>query len=216
MTNKSKFKTRMLACIVMVGGLALVFSLLIMANSQNRPPAQEKKETKTVMSVKPKKKAKKKKAPRPKPKRRVKPTKTTRAPLPNLSSSISGVDFGLPQFDATGLDEAQSSALGKNQSLKNLVMTEDAVDEAPRPLKTVMPEYPARARAKGVTGSVTLKLLIGTDGQVERVKVVDAAPSGVFDEAAVYAAKQLRFQPARYRGENVKIWARKIYNFNLS
>jgi protein TonB len=97
-----------------------------------------------------------------------------------------------------------------------MVMTEESVDVAPRPRERHAPAYPPRARAKGITGVVTLSLLIGADGRVERVKVLNAEPSGVFEQTAISAVEQWYFEPAFYKGERVKVWARQVLRFNLS
>ncbi len=142
--------------------------------------------------------------------------KSAPAPAPSLSSAISGFSFGLPQFSASSLDDAQNSVLGDAGAVRGMVMTADSVDEKPRPVHKVSAEYPPRARAKGVTGTVKMSILIGTDGAVERVKVLSAEPPGVFDDSAVQAAKMWKFAPATYKGERVKVWATVPFHFNLS
>ena len=62
---------------------------------------------------------------------------------------------------------------------------------------------------------MTLRVLIGKSGRVEKVKVVDASPDGVFDEAAVSAVRTWQFEPALYRGEKVRVWAKQVVRFNL-
>jgi TonB family protein len=59
--------------------------------------------------------------------------------------------------------------------------------------------YPALALEQRVEGNVGLELSLDESGQVVGVKIVQPAGHG-FDEAAVSAAKQFRFKPAR-RGE---------------
>ena len=87
--------------------------------------------------------------------------------------------------------------------VSNVVMTTDAVDDPPRPQRTVAPTYPARARKKGTTGEVRLSLLVGVDGRVRDVRVLSADPPGVFDDAAIAAVKQWTYTPATYEGQPV-------------
>jgi TonB family protein len=77
-----------------------------------------------------------------------------------------------------------------------------APDSAPVPLAHVDAVYPAQARAAGLSGTVALELGIDHDGNVTSVKVTRGAGFG-FDEAAVAAARQLKFRPAMHDGQPV-------------
>lgn len=116
---------------------------------------------------------------------------------------------------ATGLGQASDKLLGQTQNARDLVMTEKAVDQLPQATHRVVPKFPARARAKGITGFVRLRLLIGSDGQVLEVQVEDSKPKGTFDQVATAAVRQWRFKPATYKGQPVKIWASKTLRFEL-
>lgn len=131
-------------------------------------------------------------------------------PIVGLESSLSGLDFGLPQFEQTGLDAA-SSILGEGGG----TMTDDTVDSPPRPIVQNPMPYPPRAKAAGTTGYVLLSVLIGPTGQVERVKVLEASPPGVFDDVAVQGVQGWKFEPASYKGEAVRVWATQKVRFDL-
>ena len=154
--------------------------------------------------------------PRPEPVRRPPPPRPPQrpsaAPPPGLDGSLSGLDFGLPAFDAAALDLG-GSLLGDGDAA---VMTDDTVDQPPRPLVQSPMQYPARAKAAGITGHVVLNVLVGPTGQVETVAVLESQPAGVFDEAAASAVRGWTFQPASYRGENVRVWARQKIRFDLA
>jgi protein TonB len=145
---------------------------------------------------KPKKKPKSKPKPKPKPRKRA-----SKPPPPSLSpvAGLTGVDFGLDAFGA-GMGDELDQLLG---DVSNVVMTTDAVDDPPRPQRTVAPTYPSRARKKGTTGEVRLSLLVGVDGRVRDVRVLSAQPPGVFDESAVAAVRQWTYTPATYEGQPV-------------
>ncbi|MGH8074170.1 MAG: energy transducer TonB [Lysobacter sp.] len=69
-------------------------------------------------------------------------------------------------------------------------------DEAPPTLvRDVAPKYPLAAMRRGLSGRVRLEFTVRPDGGVADVVVVKATPEGVFDEAAVAAARQWRFEP---------------------
>ncbi|PKM08095.1 MAG: energy transducer TonB [Gammaproteobacteria bacterium HGW-Gammaproteobacteria-4] len=156
---------------------------------------------------------------KPKPKEAVRkpepPKRQTRAaptPLLGLDASLSGLDFGLPAFDSSELDLGQG-LLGDGG---DVVMTDDSVDQAPRPILQTPMAYPARAKAQGITGYVLLSVLISPTGQVEKVKVLEAQPAGVFDDVAAAGVQNWKFEPATYKGEQVRVWARQRVRFDLS
>lgn len=157
------------------------------------------------------KKARPKPRPRPKPARRA---TRPRTPPPALAAGLSGIDLGMggtPTGAVKGLSDALIGDPGTD-----LVMTEDAVDARPRRLRCPPAVYPPSARAKGLKGHVSLRLLIGPSGHVERVKVAQSEPPGVFEANAVKAMQRCRFEAATYQGRPVKVWARQRVNFTLA
>jgi protein TonB len=199
----------------MMFGCALVFSLVLLMNAQNQPPPKEESKGQQMAAAEKKKKKKPKRKPRQKPKRRERVKSAKRAPLPNLSTALSGMSFGLPQLQGMNLDDLASRAVGE-AAANDVVMTADAVDVEPRPVAQSPPAYPQRAIAKNIEGYVVLRLLINRSGGVDQVKVMDSSPAGVFEECAVAAARGWRFEPARYQGEAVKMWARIRVPFKLT
>lgn len=77
----------------------------------------------------------------------------------------------------------------------------------PKLRKDVQPEYPPAALEQGTSASVLLELDVGATGAVERAAVVEPSQSpGVgFEEAALAAAKQLEFEPAREAGKTIAV-----------
>ena len=193
------------------GGLALVCAALILMNQQGDMGGNEGDLAGTTISVERKPPPKAQSAPaRPKP--RPKPARrATAAPMPGLDASLAGLDFGLPQYEDDSLATPESLLDGADAA----VMTDETADSPPRPVLQTPMAFPAAAKAQGVTGFVVLSLLIGPDGTVEKVKVVEATPPGVFDEVAAAGVQSWRFEPATYRGEPVRVWARQKVSFNL-
>jgi len=149
-------------------------------------------------------------APRPKPK--PKPKKRSKAPpTPSLGAGLAGLSFGIPGLSGV-LDDTTDALLGE---VGDVVMTEDAVDVVPRAMQRVPAEYPSRARQQGITGYVTLSLLVGSDGSVSDVRVLESQPTGVFDAVALSAVRGWRFQPAMYEGRPVSVRARQTLRFEL-
>lgn len=59
----------------------------------------------------------------------------------------------------------------------------------------VAPEYPPEAMHKKLAGEVRVRVTVQADGKVKDAVVVSASPAGVFDEAALAAARKWRFKP---------------------
>lgn len=85
----------------------------------------------------------------------------------------------------------------------------------PRVLRRTPPQYPKAARARGATGRVVLQLLVDERGRVAEVRVVEAEPAGVFDEAAIAAARSWVFEPGREGEARVQAWVRQTIRFEL-
>lgn len=150
--------------------------------------------------------------PKPKPKprtlRRAPPT-----PLTGLDTSLSGVDMGLPGFSAEDLDGLEGDLLGGDAGM---VMTDDTVDQPPQASYQAPVVYPPRARAGGIEGYVVFSLLIGITGEIEQIQIIESYPEGIFDEAATQGINQWQFEPAMYRGQAVRAWAKQRIRFDLS
>ena len=203
----------LVAASVSIGGTAMVFGLLLAMNTHATPPDAATTGPAVEMHVAPKPKPPERK-PAPKPKPRPADARPTAPPppMPSLGGGIAAVSLGMPSAEIDFNDAAAGGLLGE---VKASVMTEDSVDTKPRPSRRVAASYPARARAQGVTGYVTMSLLIGPRGEVERIKVLRADPPGVFEQAAQDAVKSWQFEPAMYGGEPVKVWANQTIRFEL-
>ena len=75
--------------------------------------------------------------------------------------------------------------------------------------------YPADAKDQKVEGYVRVAYDVSVDGSVTNVRVVDANPPGVFDEAAVAAVRGWRFHPAISNGKPVVKELVSRVNFKL-
>lgn len=193
-------------------GTALVLGLVLFMNRPfQKPEGDDGNAFSSIEVVKREKPPAAEPVRRPEPPRRP-PQRSAPAPIVGLDSGLSGLNFGLPGFDASELGLG-NDILGDSS---NVVMTDDTVDVAPRPILQTPMAYPPRARAQGVTGYVLLSVLIGPTGQVERVRVLEAQPAGVFDDVAIAGVQTWKFEPATYRGENVRVWATQRVRFNLS
>ena len=87
------------------------------------------------------------------------------------------------------------------------------IDYKPHPIRIVAPEYPEVARKSKLEGEVVVRVLVGKDGNVETVEVLNGPD--IFQEAAVSAARQFRFRPGKHEGERRKVWMIMPINFTL-
>ncbi len=59
------------------------------------------------------------------------------------------------------------------------------IDQTPKPLNLseARPNYTEEARQKGVTGEVRLRILVGDDGTIKKIKVISGLPYGLSEQA---------------------------------
>lgn len=84
----------------------------------------------------------------------------------------------------------------------------------PVALNRPVPVYPTKAREKGIQGVVVIRILVGSNGAVEKVRVVSGLPYGLSDQA-IEAAYKLRFKPATKDGEPIPYWVWLQMEFKL-
>jgi TonB family protein len=77
------------------------------------------------------------------------------------------------------------------------------------------PSYSTEARTIRLEGDVVLEVVFLASGQVQVIRVVSGLGHGL-DEAAMQAAKQIRFRPAKRDGQPVDFHARVRIEFRLA
>lgn len=211
MSKKSHLNNHFKALLWSLFGLFFVFIVVIEMNEDGMVQKNEPKKAPLNFEVQKIEKAKPKPKPKPKPKE-TKPKPKKAAPTPNIGSSLSGIDTGLESFmsDDMGMDDSLLGDVGKD-----VVMSENSVDVAPKPSSRSAMEYPKKARKMAITGYVLLNLLVNANGNVVKVKVLESEPSGIFDDVAISGVKSWKFAPAQYKGKPVKVWAKQKIRFDL-
>ena len=209
MSLRSHWVRKLLPVISMCLGLAGVFWCIFAMNQPVPPPTPKKTKTMVKFAVKQKKPPKKSK---PKKVRKKRTAQRNAPPAPVLQSGLSGPSFDLPQFGMGDLTNELREELAK--SAKAQVFTADSVDTPPKASKQVAPTVPMVARRKALTGFVKVRYLISEDGRVERIKVLESEPKGVFDSGVIAALDQWTYEPAGYRGEPVRVSVVKTFRFN--
>ncbi len=74
-------------------------------------------------------------------------------------------------------------------------------------INEVRPSYPPMAKKLRAQGMVTLNVLVGFDGRVEDVKILNVSRTGLgFEKSAEKAVRQWRYKPATKNGTRVRMW----------
>ncbi|MDF3130663.1 energy transducer TonB [Kiritimatiellaeota bacterium B1221] len=123
---------------------------------------------------------------------------------PSLSG-LQGVMHNTFQVEGEGLAMGLSAGVFEISDL----------DKPPRPLVRVNPVYPPRARMRKIEGFVTVEFVVGVDGKVRDVQVVQAEPGAIFDAAVERALRGWRFEPGVYQGRAVDARVSQRIDFNL-
>lgn len=90
------------------------------------------------------------------------------------------------------------------------------VEKQPQIVQAVKPEYPEIARRAGMEGTVWVNILVDRTGKPKKVVVVKEDAAGIFNEAAVAAAKKYRFTPAYMNAGPIQVWVAIKFKFQLT
>jgi periplasmic protein TonB len=109
-----------------------------------------------------------------------------------------------------------SSGLGRGSSDPGLPAATAPLrtNREAKPIQTVRAVYPPLALRMGMESDVTLKIEIDPEGKVTRAEITKSGGAG-FDEEALKAVKQSRFEPAQRDDKNVPAEFVYIYRFRL-
>jgi protein TonB len=79
-----------------------------------------------------------------------------------------------------------------------------AYEKEPELVSPPEPEYPEIAREAGVEGTVLVRVLVGEDGFVKDMVIIQSVP--MLDDAAANAAQTAVFKPALQKDKPVAVW----------
>lgn len=88
------------------------------------------------------------------------------------------------------------------------------ISSPPQLIDSFKPQYPREARDRNIEGAVRVEILIDRQGNVRDAKVIQGLGFGT-EEAALEAARRLRFKPAEASGQAVAVRIQFIINFEL-
>jgi TonB family protein len=88
------------------------------------------------------------------------------------------------------------------------------VDQRARLLSKPEPQYTEEARRNQISGTVMLRVVFSSSGEVVQIRALNTLPFGL-TERAIAAARQIKFAPAMKGGRAVSVHMQLEYNFNL-
>ena len=88
------------------------------------------------------------------------------------------------------------------------------VEQRARVLFKPEPQYTEEARRNQITGTVMLRVIFSSNGDVVQIRALRTLPFGL-TERAIAAARQIKFEPAIKGGRPVSTFMQLEYNFNL-
>ncbi|MFZ2053796.1 MAG: TonB family protein [Candidatus Aminicenantales bacterium] len=81
-------------------------------------------------------------------------------------------------------------------------------------IRSIPAVYPEHARLLGIEGTIIINALISEKGNVVDTEIVQGIKNAVgFDQAALKAVRQWKFEPASVMGIKVKVWIRVAIEF---
>ncbi|MET0855750.1 MAG: energy transducer TonB [Telluria sp.] len=134
----------------------------------------------------------------------------TQAPLPDAVTAIVSAEVVPPAQVAPARTETMpsSSTNPTNSTAMRTAVLADANG-------CTRPDYPVKAVRNNESGTVTLALLVGTDGRVAGSRIQRSSGSLELDRAAIAALSTCKFKPATNGGIAEQGWAQIAYVWTL-
>ncbi|MAJ70379.1 MAG: energy transducer TonB [Alteromonadaceae bacterium TMED7] len=129
-----------------------------------------------------------------------KPPKPEEPPPPMDSPQM---DSPSPDADSSGMSFAAD--VGDSMALEGGGLALEGGDGESLPIVKVSPVYPRRALQRGIEGFVIVEFTVTKQGAVKDVFVIEANPQGIFEQAAMDAAKKFKYKPRVVNGEPAEV-----------
>lgn len=140
------------------------------------------------------------------PPKRQKPEQQPPPPQMNIAKNIdpSAATGDIAAFVDSAAEVEEATTLGAGGGSSDSV-----------PLVRVDPDYPPRARQRGIEGWVEVEFTITPLGTVQDPKILRASPSGIFEQAVLRAVRRWRYNPRIKDGVAVSRTERTRLRFEL-
>ncbi|PTY08157.1 hypothetical protein DB347_00800 [Opitutaceae bacterium EW11] len=135
------------------------------------------------------------------------------AELPQLRSDADYLQERLAANDAQA--RAAGAAVATKRAAGTKVLDPKQLDRLPKAISQVKPKYPQELARAGIEGRAVVEFVVGADGSVSNVKVLETSHQSVAD-ASVAAVQQWKFQPGTQAGQaaSVKMQVPMIFSVN--
>ena len=115
-------------------------------------------------------------------------------------------DMEQPEMEDVNPDiEVVNMAPQQSLQMTNTAGGLSASDGEYLPIVKVAPVYPRRALQRGIEGFVIVEFTVTKQGAVRDPIVVEANPSGIFEQAAIDAAMKFKYKPRVVNGEATEV-----------
>ena len=116
----------------------------------------------------------------------------------------SGSGFGQGLGGGIGAGHGVGAGIGGGGGYGGGLMSVGGGVSAPQLLRSVQPEFTETARQQNFQGSVSIKLIVDSQGNPQDVRLMSHLGMGL-EEKAIEAVRQYKFRPAMYQGHPVSV-----------
>ncbi|MEO0074831.1 MAG: TonB family protein [candidate division WOR-3 bacterium] len=121
------------------------------------------------------------------------------------------------EVEATTIEKTEFQEIVKKPAETDIpVVPYWVVEVKPQPINIPKPAYPDLARQAGIEGNVVVKALVDVDGSIIEVEILKSSGNSSLDQAALSAAREAKFSPAKQRDQFVRVWVSIPFKFSLT
>ena len=123
------------------------------------------------------------------------------------------------QITGTIMDDAGGGDDDMTEIVREIVRPTPVFKAAERDARfarSFQPDYPLGMLRQEIEGSVTVRVLVGTDGRVRQVQIIRATDPNFARSTERQALKAWRFKPATRDGQPVEDWQTLTVRFDIN
>jgi TonB family protein len=126
-------------------------------------------------------------------------------PSPTLAAAQLGTRQRPPKAELQEGLSAKTARSGSSMPIGERYYRNSEVDVQAVPISRGPLIFPELAYVSRLAGTVKARIYISEKGEIDSVEIVEVAPRrGIFEDAALEALRQVRYQPAQLAGQPVK------------
>jgi TonB family protein len=140
-------------------------------------------------------------------------------PVPPIPEPLTGATREEPSGDGAGAPDAAPDSAevagGNDEESPKENDVRDAPLVPPVLLKAAWLSYPREALKRKAQATVEVRILVGETGDVSQVELVDRNIDPELGQAALEAARSMKFRAATRGGNPVPVWYNYLFDFSL-